>query len=387
MNEFIHNAVLPTPMSNSGITNPKNLTSIQGKVRLNSTFKNWYYHHREKIQPFPLLEASDMSRVQSGLTNETKPTGMPNSDINDITQQNSANKIQTKVKSVFIQYYKNTVKINTFPFKCTICEPQLCRGLPGALVLVNSRPQAFEQRQAIRDTWGLEVREGRCYGRSLSEHVAVGFVIGLQNNTTVQTKIELESNVYHDIIQGDFIDHYTNLTFKSLLAMNWTAKYCSKAKYFIKSDDDMVINFPHLLQFLNRGKFNKSIVGPVFERNQVFRHGAWKVSLKEFPLQFYPPYVGGSAYVITMDILRSLLEASQYYPYFAIDDAYITGILAKRVRAMHVRKYGFAYSYTRKPNPCDFLRDNCFTGHNFTASDMRIFWEVLTNGTCKTNRL
>ena len=88
------------------------------------------------------------------------------------------------------------------------------------------------------------MRDWRSYGRSLPGHVVVGFVVGLQDNRTVQAQIELESNVYHDIIQGDFIDRYTNLTFKSLLAMNWTEKYCSKAKYFIKSDDDMVINFP-----------------------------------------------------------------------------------------------------------------------------------------------
>ena len=49
----------------------------------------------------------------------------------------------------------------------------------------------------------MEVRKWRCYGKSLPGRVLVGFVVGLQNNKTVQTKIELESHVYHDIIQGN----------------------------------------------------------------------------------------------------------------------------------------------------------------------------------------
>ena len=280
-------------------------------------------------------------------------------------------------------YFNPTKKINAFPFQCVICAPQLCSDNPEAVVVVNTRVDAFEQRQAIRDTWGLEVREGRCYGRSLSGHVAVGFVVGLQKNRTLQTQIELESNTYHDIIQGDFIDHYTNLTFKSLLAMNWTEKYCSKAKYFIKSDDDMVINFPYLLKVLNQGKFNKSIMGPHLDFSFVIRKPyKWTLTKKEFPLDVYPPYEAGSAYVMTMDLIRPLLEASQYYPYFSIDDAYITGVLAKHVKAKHVIKSGFSFPDTPKPSPCDLIEDKKFTATNFGPSEMRIFWKVLRNTTC-----
>ena len=300
-----------------------------------------------------------------------------------ITQQNLTH-IQEKAPYTLENlYYNRTQKINTFPFKCIICQPQLCRDRPDALVLVNSRADAFAQRKAIRDTWGMEVRKGRCYGKSLPGLVAVGFVVGLQNNRTVQNKIELESHIYHDIIQGDFIDHYTNLTFKSLLAMDWTKKYCLKGKYFIKSDDDMVINFPYLFQVINQGTFSKSIMGPHYASGYVLRSGKWKVTEKEFPLKFYPPYESGSAYVMTMDLICPLLDASQYYPYFAIDDAYITGILAKHIKAKHVIKSGFSFPGTPKPTPCDFLDSNRFTGHSFSAADMRFFWKALRNTACE----
>ena len=121
-------------------------------------------------------------------------------------------------------------------------------------------------------------------------------------------------------------------------------------------------------------------MGPHFAHSEVLRYGKWKVTEKEFPFKFYPPYEGGSAYVITMDLIRPLLEASQYYTYFAIDDAYITGILAKHVKAKHVIKSGF--HLTPKPTPCDFVDDNRFTGHGFTASDMKNFWKILRNTTC-----
>ena len=328
--------------------------------------KSQYSYMRQTIQKF---------------TRKTNPP-IPVPKSSCITQQNLIHIPGTANYTYKDSYYNRTQKINSFPFKCMICEQQLCSTQPGALVLVNSRPDAFEQRKAIRDTWGLEMRDGHSYGRSFPGQVVAGFVMGLQDNRTVQTLIELESNVYHDIIQGDFIDHYTNLTFKSLLAMNWTEKYCSKAKYFIKSDDDMVINFPYLLKDLNQGKFNKSIMGPHFASNEVLRYGKWKVTEKEFPFKFYPPYEGGSAYVITMDLIRPLLGASQYYPYFAIDDAYITGILAKHVKAKHVIKSGFSFYQTPKPTPCDFVDDNRFTGHGFTALDMKNFWKILRNTTC-----
>ena len=62
--------------------------------------------------------------------------------------------------------------------------------------------------------------------------------------------------------------------------MDWTKKHCLKGKYFIKSDDDMVINFPYLFQIINQETFSKSIMGPHYPSGYVFRAGKWKVSVK-----------------------------------------------------------------------------------------------------------
>ena len=41
-----------------------------------------------------------------------------------------------------------------------------------------------------------------------------------------QSLVETESFIYGDIIQGDFIEHYHNLTLKGLFALSWISQHC-----------------------------------------------------------------------------------------------------------------------------------------------------------------
>lgn len=64
-------------------------------------------------------------------------------------------------------------------------------------------------------------------------------------------QIAEESRTYGDIIQEDFVDSYLNLTLKSVMALKWADQYCSDLRYFMKADDDIFINVPRLLAFLD----------------------------------------------------------------------------------------------------------------------------------------
>ncbi len=78
------------------------------------------------------------------------------------------------------------------------------------LAYVFMRMDDFKIRQIVRKTWA---------NRAEFPSVYAFFVIGsrAQANKTLDTLIQRESRLFGDILQGSFIDHYNNLTFKSLI--------------------------------------------------------------------------------------------------------------------------------------------------------------------------
>ena len=277
-------------------------------------------------------------------------------------------------------FYKNRVKkVNDFPYKFVHESLLLCHHVPEILVLVNSRHASYDKRSAIRDTWGKAIKSMKWFEKNLTSKIAIAFVLGIPgHNRTGLEAIQQESDVFHDIILGDFIDDYSNMTLKSLLAMKWASVYCGGARHFVKSDDDMFINIPHLSNILKRSNFKRSIMGPHCPASAVMRYGKWAVPEKAYPFSRYPPYEAGSAYVISMDIVRPLFDASFYFTHFSIDDAFITGVLAKFIGANHARKGGFSYEGTRLPTTCDIVSNRRVTGHGFSAVELRKFWNALS---------
>lgn len=119
------------------------------------------------------------------------------------------------------------------------------------LVYVHTAPENFRRRQTQRDTW---------LRRSLFKRIRVVFMMGYVDNKYTRDKLNLESQIYQDIVQEDFMDSYHNLTYKGIMvniyisnghfcfneyrfkAVKWISEYCTHAKYILKVDDDIVTN-------------------------------------------------------------------------------------------------------------------------------------------------
>ena len=252
---------------------------------------------------------------------------------------------------------------------------QICDKETDILILVNSRTSASDERAAIRDTWGKAIKEGVWLGKALQEHVSIGFVVDVTNSSVNITR---EKSTHRDIIQGDFVEHDKNLARKSLFAMGWANAHCKHARYFIKMNDDVIVNIPHIIRRLNQTNFTRTIMGPLIQYGQPERwRGKRKVTEKEYPEETYPPYMVGTAYVITMDLIRPLLDASRELAYLHIDDVYITGILAKHVHASHAALTGFSFWGSPVPSINEFLKGIRLSGHGFPPDMMRSFWDGL----------
>lgn len=68
----------------------------------------------------------------------------------------------------------------------------------------------------------------------------------------VQRVLGREHGRYGDLIECRSRDTYTNLTLKSISALEWTRQYCPWARYLLKTDDDMFIDVRRLLRFIGK---------------------------------------------------------------------------------------------------------------------------------------
>ncbi|XP_075986984.1 beta-1,3-galactosyltransferase 5 [Anticarsia gemmatalis] len=229
-------------------------------------------------------------------------------------------------KIVVEDNYDQLIDIKNFAFKVN---PQPCESYPTGLllmVIVSSNPNNLENRKIIRNTWGRNL-----------DSTKVVFLLGESENVTVYNQVKDESMKYGDIVQGNFIDVYRNMTYKHVMGLKWVSHHCPTAKYILKTDDDVVVNSHELRRFLARE------LSPWGARDliscQVLEHAKaqrtekskWRVTTEEYPLKYYPTYCAGWAILYSQDVVPRLLKTAQSTPYFWIDDVHITGVCAQKI--------------------------------------------------------
>ena len=102
------------------------------------------------------------------------------------------------------------------------------------MVVVKSARSNFDRRKLMRKK--LTKLEGITYY----------FIIGMSatNDTEEENKLLDESMSYGDLVFGEFIDSYFNLTVKSLSALEWSLSSCQDTKAVVLIDDDVQVIKP-----------------------------------------------------------------------------------------------------------------------------------------------
>ncbi|KAI5635321.1 galactosyltransferase domain-containing protein [Phthorimaea operculella] len=215
------------------------------------------------------------------------------------------------------------IDLKNFSFKIN---PQPCENYTQGLllvVIVSSKPDNYENRKVIRDTWGRSI-----------DSMKVVFLLGETSNYTTAKHIYNESLTHRDIVQGTFHDAYRNMTYKHVMGLKWVAHHCSTAKYVLKTDDDVLVNSHELRHFLTRELSPWGTKGLIlcklFKHSMVSRSktSKWYVTEEEYPARYYPIYCAGMAIIYSQDVIPQLLVTAQNIPYFWIDDVHITGVIA-----------------------------------------------------------
>ena len=80
-------------------------------------------------------------------------------------------------------------------------------------------------------------------------------------NVSPNPQVVQEQRQFGDILQEDFVDSYMNLTLKSVMGLKWASRRCPSARFLMKTDDDMFVNVPKLLDYLTKAQKERWITG------------------------------------------------------------------------------------------------------------------------------
>ncbi|XP_073701040.1 beta-1,3-galactosyltransferase 2-like [Garra rufa] len=206
-------------------------------------------------------------------------------------------------------------------YKFIIDQPNICEEQkPFLVVMVPVPPGDTNARNGIRMTWGGEkVVEDKV--------VVVLFIMGLNNEGTLQEQLRNESQQYKDLIQVNFLDSYRNLTIKTMMMMEWLSMNCQQASFAIKVDVDVLLNMNNLINMLvslNPVPTNY-MTGLVWYASPVMRNPFNKffVPYDVYPKETFPPYPLGMCYIISLDLPQKFIEESRHIKPIYIEDAYL----------------------------------------------------------------
>ncbi|KAH8341559.1 hypothetical protein KR059_010205 [Drosophila kikkawai] len=241
------------------------------------------------------------------------------------------------------------------------------------MVLISSAMSHDAARMSIRQTW-------MHYGSR--RDVGMAFVLGRGTNETLNKALTQENFIYGDLIRGNFIDSYNNLTLKTISTLEWADLHCPKAKYVLKTDDDMFINVPKLLTFLDKHKDKRTIYGRLAKKWKPIRNKKSKyyVSVDQFAAGVFPSFTTGPAYVLTGDIVHELYVRSLKTVYLKLEDVFTTGIVAKSLDIKRVQANEFV-NRRISFNPCNIR--NAISVHMIKSNEQFDLWKKLLDQTTK----
>ncbi|XP_037040501.1 beta-1,3-galactosyltransferase 5-like [Bradysia coprophila] len=225
-----------------------------------------------------------------------------------------------------------------------------------AVIVIPSARKHFNRRSVIRQTYGSVKKANNV------KILAVIFILaksdGRQEDDEADDRQLLaEADWFGDVIIGDFVDSYRNLTLKTIMAYDWLTTYCRKAQFVIKTDDDTVVNIFELtehLSSLSPVDVSSSNIWCCVDRNESTVSDVtskFYASSTDFPSGKFPDHCSGIGYVTTFVVIERFVEdISKSFPgrVCTHEDVFMTAVVPMHINADW--KY-----FWRKPEPIQLV--------------------------------
>lgn len=308
-----------------------------------------------------LLDLSDFSFIKN--SSETCVTRDADASGTASSKNHNGYNVNSSPSSPVSSYLWSSVPSSSQPDLSSIKSNE--EAAPFLLAFVHSAPSNFARRKVIRQTWAHP-------STLASLNIKVVFILGLSLDPTINALVDRESSKYSDLVQGNFVDSYKNLTYKHLAGYKWVMKFCNYSKFIMKVDDDAFVDVFKVvttLKYMFSSDYGNSLINirpagvlacSVFpEGTPVKRNGKWALTHLEYPKSTYPEYCSGVGYFATTDVIFKLFNTAhektasgslKSKPIW-IDDLYVTGTLAQIAKQKHLpMNFQFAYDHRRLRN-------------------------------------
>ncbi|XP_071113896.1 beta-1,3-galactosyltransferase 5-like [Haliotis cracherodii] len=247
----------------------------------------------------------------------------------------------------------------TNSIKYTLNNPNICRNTEtvSLLFIVSSSTTHAKSRQYIRDTFA-----NHTYFRF--HVIRLIFIVGKSQKESIERELIAENREYGDVIQGDFLDSYRNLTLKVVAEFHWVAKHCPNVTVVAKIDDDAFVDTVKFLRsyfpVFRTGR--RYILCNFIPRMLIDRAGRWIISNKEHVLKHYDAfpwsYCSGYGVFFSGNMIAQLYKAATTSPFLWVDDVYFSGVLPSRLTDIKYKHLENRWNGQVNNTQC-FLRYNC----------------------------
>lgn len=258
-----------------------------------------------------------------------------------------------------------------------ICSTRTTEERIELMIMIFTEHKNYEQRMAIRNTW-------LTYAKNNTANVRYAFFLGNTKNISDHESIAKENKVHKDILKEDFMDSYNNLTHKTLMGFKWVVEYCAKANFVLKTDDDMFVNVPKLLSYLEESgnDLYKNVVGSCLKNSKPIRDNKskWYISEEKYPARNYPGFCSGTGYLISEQTVEEIYNIFSTVPFLYLEDVYV-GLCLRKLGGYVKNVKGFKAEITSNDS-CTYKGNDVFTVHHITPEMLHNIW----TSTCKPNR-
>lgn len=208
------------------------------------------------------------------------------------------------------------------------------------VIVVLSARKNFTKRKLIRQTYGSIKSVNNI------NILALVFMLGSLDAPGQEKvnfgELEAENIEFGDLIMGDFVDTYRNLTRKTIMAYEWLTSYCREAQIVVKTDDDVLVNIYKLSKELSNWSptevTSSNIWCTVHWKEDVVKdvNSVFYASPSDFPDGVFPKHCAGVGYVTPMTVIdRIVKEISTSFlgRVCTHEDVFMTAIVPQKINS------------------------------------------------------